>query len=734
MIAAVIIALYFWTYFSKTIDVDDILTVNIPAVILASATLLVSFISYLWTPKKHIFSISLVIYLLLTATTATLIVSTGNITSPFVALWMLISIFAGIFGLWGSMPILILTAVFIAIQYIDKNLTITTLFITTFSSLLPLIAGSIIWHGKSAKDEVDNDNKAYRNLANELSEVAGKSEVVINAIGDGVIAIDSQGVIQLINPAAQDIIGWGKQDALALNYKSVLKLVNQRDETLDPVEDPIQQALNSNQEIRTNNLNLITGSGNKLMVSLVASPVGAIGSGVITVFHDVTKEKADEREQAEFISTASHEMRTPVASIEGYLGLALNFQTATIDERARDFIMKAHDSAEHLGHLFQDLLDVTKSDDGRLSNNPTVVNIVIFIHDLVQGLKQNAADKGLRLIYKPLPDQTTERFIAPPYYVNLDNNHIREIINNLVENAIKYTLKGEIVIDITGDDERVIVSVKDSGIGIPAEDMSHLFQKFYRVDNKATRAIGGTGLGLYLCRRLAEMMGGSIWAESTYNNGSTFFLELPRISSQEANQISEKEAVSALQETNRKTNLPPNETSPIIPPPIVNPAPIIPAVVVPPPVVIPPPVTSPTPIITPVVAPPVISPPSIISPAVVPLPVVTPPVIIPTPNPIMAPPIKQTPVVLPPITPTPITIPIIEPTPVARPIPVQKIITDISKPTPIESRRPVPRGQDLTSNQIADYVAKQSQLAQQQAKPQLSRPKPITITDKITNQ
>src|SRR5690606_7203888 len=109
-----------------------------------------------------------------------------------------------------------------------------------------------------------------------------------------------------------------------------------------------------------------THSGKKLLISLVVSPVGQIGSGAIIVFRDITKEKAEEREQAEFISTASHEMRTPVASIEGYLGLTLNPATAQIDEKARDFITKAHESAQHLGRLFQGLLDVTKADDGRI--------------------------------------------------------------------------------------------------------------------------------------------------------------------------------------------------------------------------------------------------------------------------------------------------------------------------------------------------------------------------------
>ncbi len=423
--------------------------------------------------------------------------------------------------------------------------------VISLTSILPLAAGIIIWHDKSVKEEQDEDNRNYRDLANELSDITTRSEVVINAIGDGVIAMDGQGIIRLINPAAQRIIGWSKQDALALNYKSVLQMVDQKGEPLTITNDPIQQVLNVNQQIRTNDFTIITKGEKRIMISLVVSPVSEAGAGVIAVFHDITNEKAEEREQAEFISTASHEMRTPVASIEGYLGLALNPQTATIDERAREYIQKAHESCDHLGHLFQDLLDVSRADDGRLSNNPKVIDVVMFVHGIVQGLEQNATQKGLKLIFKPIPNDPKERHLAPVYYVNLDNDHIREIVNNLVENAIKYTPVGEVSVDITGDDDHVVISVKDSGIGIPMEDMSHLFQKFYRVDNKDTREIGGTGLGLYICRRLTEIMGGRIWAESVREKGSTFFVQLPRISSKEANHLIEQEAIRTREEADK---------------------------------------------------------------------------------------------------------------------------------------------------------------------------------------
>ena len=573
--SAGVIALYLWTFLNMSPILGKAFDISFPAAILATINILICIISYFWVPGKKYFAFSLIIYLLLSATAALLIIKTGNLSSPFIPLWMLVSIFAGVFGPFGIVVILLALGTFIANRYINGNFSINELVITSLSGILPLIAGIIIWYNRQSKENSALDNRNYRNLANELTEVANKSEVVINAIGDGVIAIDGQGNIQLINPAAQNIIGWGKQDALNLNYKSVFQLIDQKNETPDTANDPIRQVLNVNQQIRTNSLSVLTSSGKKLMISLVVSPVGDLGAGVIAVFRDITSEKASEREQAEFISTASHEMRTPVAAIEGYLGLALNPQTASVDIRARDFILKAHASAEHLGHLFQDLLDVSKADDGRISNNPKVVNIVEFTHDVVQGLEQKAAEKGLQLTYTPIPDGKSERVIPPVYYVNLDNDHIREILNNLIENAIKYTPRGEVTVDTNGDDDHVVISIKDSGIGIPAEDMSHLFQKFYRVDNKDTREIGGTGLGLYLSRRLAEIMGGRIWAESTYQKGTTFFVEFPRISNTDANNLIDQAALIDQEKANqtaasRSQQLAPSPIQDIIAPTQVN--------------------------------------------------------------------------------------------------------------------------------------------------------------------
>lgn len=524
--------------------IPEIVSVG-PAVGIAGLLVAIaSVVLFIFAKKTESFLPAFITYAVFAIATAYLVQSSEGVYSSFLSLWALVAFVAPIFGAYGWLPIIVLIGSYVAGEYLTNGLPTQTIILVILSSLLPLVGGMIIW--RDTPESEDTSSKNVKHLANQLSEVATKSEIVINAIGDGVIAVDGKGAIQLINPAAQEILGWGKQDALMLSYKSILKLTDDNNNEITPENDPIQQVLNTNQQTRGKKLTAITNSGKKVSIAAVASPIGDPGSGAIIVFRDVTNERAEERQQAEFISTASHEMRTPVASIEGYLGLALNPATATIDQKARDFITKAHEAAEHLGRLFQDLLDVSKSEDGRMTNIPRVVDIASFTETIVQGLTQKAIDKGLTLTFVPNEGNGTERGIKnimPVFYVNLDNDHIREVLDNLIENAIKYTPQGGVRVDISGTEERVVISIQDSGLGIPTEDISHLFQKFYRVENMDRQSIGGTGLGLYLCRRLVEAMQGRLWVESTFGSGSTFFVELPRISTQEAEQLKAQQAV-----------------------------------------------------------------------------------------------------------------------------------------------------------------------------------------------
>ncbi|MCB9819735.1 PAS domain-containing protein [Candidatus Nomurabacteria bacterium] len=469
-----------------------------------------------------------------------MIFSTGGTSSVFVALWVAAAIFSGVFGLWGYATILLASLSYITYIALETNGQGDSIIVASLAAIVPIVASYIIWHSPGGGSQT-KDDKSYIALASELSEMASKSEVVIKAIDDGVVALNGKGNIELINPAAERLLGWSASDAITLNHKSVFHFINSKDEPISQAEDIIDLALSTGKSHDDHDLTIMTKTKKKRIIAMTVSPIGQVGTGAIAVFRDVTKERAEEREQAEFISTASHEMRTPVASIEGYLGLALNPQTASIDDKAREFIGKAQDSAKHLGRLFQDLLDVSRAEDGRLASQPSVTDVVSFIGDVSDGLLEQAKEKGLRLTYKAaVADPDEGRRLSPVYYANVDPDHLRELVSNLIENAIKYTPSGDVIVDVNGNDEQVIISVKDSGIGIPREDIPHLFQKFYRVDNSQTREIGGTGLGLYLCRRLAETMGGNISVESELQKGSTFFVNLPRLDHVQAMQMLEQ--------------------------------------------------------------------------------------------------------------------------------------------------------------------------------------------------
>ncbi len=527
-----IILLYAWARFIPTgYQLPIGLSVSDLAAGVAGIGSLIVLILCFWLPRKHETEIGIFVYLLTVAVAATTIITSGGVISPFLVMWIIVAIFAGFFGaiILGIMGLLVILQ--IIATSVQHGINIQFIIGYLFFGFLPLIFSLVLWIRRQKTD----DNTS--NLENRLSAVESKSDVVINAIDDGVLAISKDGNIELINPSAQQIIGWDQGDALGLNWKSVLKLVTSDGKDVEDLENPIAQSLSKNQPTHNDKLFLLTSSEKRILVSIVSSPVGTDGEGIIVVFRDITKEKAEEREQAEFISTASHEMRTPVASIEGYLGLALNPATAHIDEKARDFITKAHESAQHLGRLFQDLLDISKVEDGRMKNNPKIINVNEFLKDIFDGLATKANEKQLNYIFMPdIIDEGKEKSLQPIFYANIDPDHFREVVSNLIENAIKYTPSGEVVVNVTGDDKQISVSVKDSGIGIPAEDIPHLFQKFYRVDNSDTREIGGTGLGLYLSRRLAEAMSGNLRVESKYKEGSTFYLEIPRMSSSEAKQ------------------------------------------------------------------------------------------------------------------------------------------------------------------------------------------------------
>jgi PAS domain S-box-containing protein len=382
-----------------------------------------------------------------------------------------------------------------------------------------------------------------------------KSNLIIDSIDDGVVLVDENGVIRLFNPAAQKIIGLRVDEVVGLDYKAILKLYDDGGKAYEPSQDPFAQVFEKGLSVHDNGAAIANRDKKQIDITITASPLMDTSNtvtGVIGVFRDVSEERRQEKRSADFVSTASHEMRTPVAAIEGYLALALNDHVSKIDSKARGYLEKAHESTQHLGRLFQDLLTSTKAEDGRIGNHPRVIEMSGFIEKVVEDLRFSAEKKGLHMEYvMGTPDGSVNtnsntgsgvKVIKPFYYISADPERLREVITNLFDNAVKYTDAGKVTLGLTGNNEVVQLSVNDTGPGIPADDIPHLFQKFYRVDNSATRTIGGTGLGLFICQKIIELYSGRIWVESELGKGSTFYINLPRLSNDKAKQLEAIEA------------------------------------------------------------------------------------------------------------------------------------------------------------------------------------------------
>ncbi len=353
---------------------------------------------------------------------------------------------------------------------------------------------------------------------------------ILQNMDDGVAIVDETGIIRLINPAAAALSGWKVEEAAGLDVNRVLTLVDEHGKPYEDGQRPFLRAIASAQAIHSNKSTLVSRSQRHIPLSLVISPISpAAGGGAIGVFRDITKEKEEEGARMEFISTASHEMRTPIAAIEGYLSLVINAKNAMLDQNSRIFLEKAHQSTKHLGQLFQDLLSTTRAEDSRLDNHPEQVNVSDLLRGIISEMESSAKAKKLSLHFLSEGEESARsKVLSPLFYVKADPERLKEVFRNLLDNDIKYTAAGGVTIKLTGDESIVQAQIIDTGIGIPTEDVPHLFQKFYRVDSSLTRQVGGTGLGLFICKKILDLYNGRVWVESKLGRGSTFFVNLPR--------------------------------------------------------------------------------------------------------------------------------------------------------------------------------------------------------------
>jgi len=249
------------------------------------------------------------------------------------------------------------------------------------------------------------------------------------------------------------------------------------------------------------------------------------GVACLASLRDITERKQAEealrqldKMKSEFIANVSHELRTPLQSILGFTKLMLRGEV-TEPDRQKEFLAIIDNQGEHLTNLINDLVDVSRIESGRFDIQKESLSIGEVIHIAVQELYNLAGEKGIAIV----EDLSTELPV-----VEADGYRLKQVMVNLLSNAIKFSNEGsEITMKAEGEHGDILVQVSDSGIGIPAEAVPHLFERFYQVDGSMSRSAGGSGLGLYISKQIVEAHGGRIWVQSIVDKGSTFSFTVP---------------------------------------------------------------------------------------------------------------------------------------------------------------------------------------------------------------
>jgi PAS domain S-box-containing protein len=359
---------------------------------------------------------------------------------------------------------------------------------------------------------------------------AGEARAVFYAMGDGVALTDPDGRVTALNEAMARLCGFGEDEATGRPYAEVVVLADERGRRLPERERPLAQALLGGDPVSSGpGLHLVTRQGRRLPVAVSAAPMldpdGRV-VGAVDVVRDVSREREVDEVKDALISTVSHELRTPLTLIHGFAELLVEREMDAARRRlaAEEILQASH----RLGRLIDDLLSVSRADSGRLVVEPRPFDLGELIDRTVSPFREVASGHDLRVsVQDGLP------------VADGDPDRVEQVLVNLLSNAVKYAPGGgEIVvaaaIDASGRDapgapvgSRIRVDVRDQGIGMTPRDMEGLFNRFYRVDREEVRTTGGTGLGLYISKRLIEGHGGRIWAESQPGQGSTFSFTLP---------------------------------------------------------------------------------------------------------------------------------------------------------------------------------------------------------------
>lgn len=345
---------------------------------------------------------------------------------------------------------------------------------------------------------------------------------LMNSIVDAVIAVDSQIRIENYNAAALNLLDINTIQPKA-QLKDVFKPIDRNDQLVD-IEGFIKQVTFP---LINRDLRLKYSDSSVISLYMSVAPVklgyGQIGTtGFVILLRDITREKSLEEERDEFISVVSHELRTPIAISEGNIGNAEYLVEKNSDMSVIKLALaEAHNQIMFLADLINDLSTLSRAERGVLPVDVDSINVNDLIKELASNYTPEAQKKGLTI--KIDIDPKLELLHSSKLYV-------REILQNFITNALKYTDRGYIGLSAAQTGNGVLVSVSDTGIGISKGDQARVFDKFFRSEDYRTRKSNGTGLGLYVTMKLARLVKANVTLESQLNQGSTFKVLFPNLS------------------------------------------------------------------------------------------------------------------------------------------------------------------------------------------------------------
>jgi PAS domain S-box-containing protein len=348
------------------------------------------------------------------------------------------------------------------------------------------------------------------------------AEALFTSIGEGAIATDEFGKITRINPRALDILGTSKREMIGAWFPKKIKSVKEDGTPVSLIDRPITRAFLTGKIITEKGL-YVHKDGHTIPVTITVSPVILEGKpvGAIEVFRDITVEAEVDKLKSDFISLASHQLRTPLSAIKTYSHMLIDGYMGEVSSAQKKSLRTIIAGTNRMNELISTLLNITRLESGNMVANIKEVYPVRLLEEIVKEHALSAADRDIHLIFKPPKSSNLS--------IKTDALLFKEILSNLVSNAIKYTPEGgKVSLQTKNRRYDVLFSVADSGVGIPKHAQDQIFTKFFRAQNVVRQETSGTGLGLYLVKGIVDALDGKIWFESQEGKGTVFYVCLPK--------------------------------------------------------------------------------------------------------------------------------------------------------------------------------------------------------------